>query len=63
MPGVAKGAYELRVKDRNRAVRVFYFIKHGDSILVFHAFEKTSQKTPLHEIELGKKRLKELLHG
>ena len=63
MPSVAKGVYEIRVKDGARKVRVFYMVKIEDYILVFHAFEKKTQKTPVHEIELGKKRLKEFLNG
>lgn len=60
MPSIAKGAYELRVKDASGAFRVFYFTRLADRILIFHAFQKKSQKTPQHEIELGRKRLKEL---
>lgn len=60
MPSVGKGVEELRVKDANGAFRVFYFTRLVDRILIFHAFQKKSQKTPLHEIELGQKRLKEL---
>jgi phage-related protein len=37
-------------------------LKIANYILVFHAFEKKTQKTPIHEIELGKKRLKEFLN-
>ena len=61
MPDVAPGVYELRVKDRTKAVRVFYIARIKDFILVFHAFEKKTQKTPRHEIELGRKRIKEFL--
>jgi phage-related protein len=63
MPSVGPGAYELRVGDKSKSVRVFYFVKHKDAILVFHAFEKRTQKTPPREIETGKKRLKEILYG
>ena len=63
MPDVGQGVYELRVKDRNKAIRVFYIAKIKDYILVFHAFEKRTQKTPLREIELGRKRMKEFLDG
>ena len=63
MPSVGSGVHELRVGDSTKTVRVFYFVKYGGAILVFHAFEKRTQKTPPHEIEIGKKRLKELLYG
>jgi phage-related protein len=62
MPSVGAGVEELRVKDRNGAYRVFYYTKLENVILVFHAFVKKSQKTPQAEIELGKKRLKEILN-
>ena len=63
MPSVGSGVYELRVGDSAKSIRVFYFIKFEDAILVFHAFEKRTQKTPPHEIEIGKNKLKELLYG
>jgi phage-related protein len=34
----------------------------GDSVLIFHAFTKKSQKTPLHEVALARVRLKEILN-
>jgi phage-related protein len=50
MSSVASGAY-----------RVFYYTKLADSVLIFHAFAKKTQKTPPHEIALAQKRLKEVL--
>ena len=41
--------------------RVFYYAKLADSVLIFHAFTKKTQKTPPDEIALGQKRLKEML--
>lgn len=63
MPSVGPGVYEIRVKDRSKAARVFYVTKIKDFIWVFHAFEKRTQNTPQREIELGRKRMKELFHG
>jgi len=54
------GAEELRVKGRDGIYRTFYYTKDARGILVFHAFVKKTQKTPPLEIELGRKRLKEL---
>jgi phage-related protein len=62
MSSVASGVEELRVKDRSGAYRVFYYTKRVDSVLIFHAFSKKTQKTPPHEITLAQKRLKEMLH-
>ena len=38
MPSVATGAYELRVRSATTTVRVFYFVKLANTILVFHGF-------------------------
>jgi phage-related protein len=58
---VASGVDELRVRDRSGVYRVFYYTKLSDSVLIFHAFAKKTQKTPPHEITLAQKRLKEML--
>ena len=61
MPTVASGVAELRVKGEDGIFRVFYFTATKKGVLVFHAFAKKTQRTPSLEIELAKKRLKELL--
>lgn len=61
MPSVAKGCHEIRVKSEDGAYRVFYFLKVKDHILVFHAFQKKTQKTSLKDIEQGQKNLKDML--
>jgi len=59
---MAKGVEELRLKDRNGVYRVFYLASFADAVLIFHAFTKKTQKTPLREIDLARKRLKEMLY-
>lgn len=61
MPGVAAGVSELRVKGEDGAYRVFYYTASARGVLVFHAFVKKSQRTLPLEIELARKRLKEIL--
>ncbi len=61
MPDIANGVHELRIKSRNGQYRVFYFTKHSDAILIFHAFTKKTQTTPHRQMELAKTRLLELL--
>jgi phage-related protein len=61
MPSVAPGVEELRIKDRAGAYRIFYFTRLADAILIFHAFVKKTLKTSPAEIELARKRLKEML--
>jgi phage-related protein len=36
-------------------------VQVADAVLIFRAFAKKTRKTPDREIELGKKRLKEML--
>ena len=62
MPDIERGAYELRVRDADGIYRVFYYLKSAKGILVFHAFSKKTQATPQREIELGRKRLWEMLN-
>ena len=61
MPSVATGAAELRVRDANGIYRVFYYTASAKGIVVFHAFVKKTQRTPPLEIEVARKRLKEVL--
>lgn len=61
MPTLGVGAAELRIRDAGGIYRAFYVTKVADAVLIFHAFVKKTQKTPDREIELGKKRLKEML--
>ena len=61
MPGVAAGVSELRVKGADGSFRAFYYTASSRGVLVFHAFVKKTQRTPPLEIELARKRLKELL--
>jgi phage-related protein len=61
MAVVAAGVSELRVQDDDGIYRVFYYTTSTLGVLVFHAFVKKTQRTPPIEIELARKRLKELL--
>ena len=61
MASLAPGAAELRIRDRSGSFRVLYYTRSARGILVFHAFVKKTQTTPKSEMELGKRRLKELL--
>jgi len=61
MPAVAAGVSELRVRGEDGISRVFYCTAAPEGVLVFHAFVKKTQRTPPLEIELARKRLKEIL--
>ena len=62
MPTVATATHELRVRSPTTAVRAFYFVKLPDTIVVFHGFQKKTQKTPAQEIAVSQQRLKEVLN-
>ena len=62
MPDVAIGVEELRVRDASGIYRTFYYKKSKRGILIIHAFVKKTQKTSQHEIDIAKRRLKEMLN-
>jgi phage-related protein len=62
MPSVAPGVEELRVRDRSGVYRAFYFSRSARGVLVVHAFVKKSQATSKQDIEIGRKRLREMLN-
>ena len=53
------GLYELRVMGKNN-IRIFYIFKLGTIIYFLHGFKKKSQSTPRKEINIARKRQKEL---
>ncbi|MEQ1877929.1 MAG: type II toxin-antitoxin system RelE/ParE family toxin [Bdellovibrionia bacterium] len=60
MPSIGKGVHELRFRDRAGIYRVIYLLVGGGVIYLIHAFVKKDKKTPKPNIDLAKKRLKEL---
>ena len=62
MSVIAPGVSEIRVRGAGSTVRVFYYVRKKDAIIVFHAFHKKSQKTPLRELNMARQRLKEVLN-
>ena len=61
MPSVAQGVFELRVHSENAQFRTMFFLATEKGILVFHAFVKKAEQTPKPELDLARKRLKEML--
>lgn len=61
--GIGAGVFEIALPFRGDAFRVIYAVQLGDDLWVVHAFQKKSTqgiKTPKHEIDLIKERLKRL---
>lgn len=57
---LGKSLFELRVKGKEGIARVFYCTKVGKKIHMLHCFIKKTQRTPKKELELARKRLKEV---
>ena len=53
------GVFELRDEDRDCWYRVLY-VKLGGVVYVLHCFTKKTNQTPRGDIEIGRKRLREL---
>ena len=60
MPTIGAGVMELRIWDEAGAFRVVYVAKFEDAVYVLHCFKKTTQQTSRRDIELARKRFKEL---
>ena len=63
LQGMGSGIFEIALAFKGDAFRVVYALQLSDEIWVVHAFQKKSTrgiKTPKHEIDLIKDRLKRL---
>ncbi len=63
MPSVGKGVREIRVWVEAGTFRVIYVAKLEDRIFVLHCFQKKTERTATSDIELARKRYKELLRA
>jgi len=57
------GLFELRPRGKSGIGRAFYCFLKGQRAVVLHSFVKKSQQTPVRELKLARKRMKELPHG
>ena len=55
-----EGLFELRLKGADGIARVFFCTLIGRRIMMLHSFIKKSQKTPQRELEVARKRMKEI---
>lgn len=55
-----QGLWELRIRSGNNILRVIYTFRKGQIIILLHAFTKKQQKTPEGELEVARRRLKEI---
>ena len=61
MPSVGLGVNEIRVREGGGAFRVFYVARFAEAIYVLHAFQKQAQKTAKADIDLARRRFRDLV--
>ena len=54
------GLFELRIKAAQGIARVFYCTVIDRRIVILHQFVKKSEKTPPKELEIARRRMKEV---
>jgi phage-related protein len=60
---IGQGLFELRLKAAEGIARVFYCTVIDRQIVMLHQFVKKTEKTPARELELARRRMKELKNG
>jgi phage-related protein len=58
MKTVGVGVNEIRVRDATGAYRVIYLATRPEAVYVLHCFQKKTEKTSQHDIDLAKRRFK-----
>ena len=61
MPSVGLGVNEIRVREDGGAFRAIYVAKFSEAVYVLHAFQKKAPKTSKQDIELARRRFRELI--
>ena len=59
LPEVGRGVREIRIHVLGEW-RVIYVARFADAIYVLHAFHKKTQKTRLQDVELARRRLRQI---
>lgn len=57
---MGEGLFEIRLDAKDGIARVFYCTIEKHEILVLHSFIKKTRRTPDRELQLARKRLKEV---
>jgi phage-related protein len=60
---MGKGLFELRLKAAEGIARVFYCTIVDRQIVMLHQFVKKTEKTPAKELEIARRRMKEVKNG
>jgi phage-related protein len=60
MPSIGLGVNEIRIREGD-AYRVIYVAKFAEAVYVLHAFQKKSRKTARADIDLARRRFRDLI--
>lgn len=60
---MGKGLFEIRARGKEGIGRAFFCVVVDRRIVILHAFVKKSQKTPQKELELARRRMKDVLEN
>jgi len=52
------GLFQLRPREREGIGRALYCFVIGERVVVLHAFVKKTQKTPVREVRIARRRMK-----
>ena len=63
MPSIGKEVEEIRVRDDTGIYRIIYTARISNAVYVLHAFQKKTQTTSKHDIEIARQRYTELTGG
>ena len=60
MRAIGPGVREIRLRDIGGAFRVVYVVRFADAVYVLHCFQKKTQRTSKADIDLAKRRYRDL---
>ncbi len=63
MPTIGKGVEEIRVSDSTSACQVIYVARRAQAVYVLHALQKKTQTTPKYDLQIAKRRFRQMLGG
>jgi phage-related protein len=61
IPTIGSGVEEIRIWAESGTYRVIYIAKLSEAVYVLHAFQKKTQQTNQRDVELARRRLRQLL--
>ena len=63
MTSIGQGVKEIRIQESTNAYRIIHLVITDVGVYVLHAFQKKTQKTSQSDINLAKRRYKEVKRG